>query len=193
MAQTADDILSLDAAAHQLGINRAAITDVGQVAALDERLAPLIESAIGFCEDYTGRAFLDTESERMADRPGDSDAPACLSGSYRIISIESAEYWSTSASLRDYADGTIQGSDLGRSETSGFNTYVFPPVGGWPEVLQGTRLVFTVKEGSEETPTAVRQACVVLVRDAFNGMPELRENSAAIALLRPYVWRGDPA
>ena len=190
MAASATDILSLDAAALQLGINRSAMQDNAQTAALDARLAPLIDAAVSFAESHTGRAYIDRNATRQALRPADPDASAWLTGAYLIKSVSSVRYWSASATLRDEPDGLIAGTSLGRQGQSGFKSFVYAPAAGWPEILPGTCLMFDVVEGVAEVPAAITQACVVLVRDAFNGMAEMRQNSAATALLNPHVWHG---
>ena len=180
MAATATDVLSLADAKQELKV-----IDTNQ---FDAKITNQIAAAVSFVERQLGRPLIDAETIVDCWRPGDTD-PLCVR-MHDVDRVVDVEYWSTDSSLREDPDDGVTVADLGRIDTRPDQTIIYPPAGGWPEILSGSWLrVSMVRAFDTERHPSVRQAVVVALRMFYAGDGMIGTKAAVYALIDPWMRR----
>jgi len=198
------DILSLDAA-------KAALRIDGNAG--DADLTSSIKAAVDYCQRLCGKPFLDLTEDLYVSRPALSDAPMRIPRR-DVKSIAGIRYWMVAQELREEPSGIVMvgpsdppvatDDPIGRRREDGYDTLVWPPAAGWPEVLTGSSLLvkvttgFADAEGDREAEgydiaadipgiAGIRKA-VALQTSVYNdGIVEDTHRRAVLDLLRPYM------
>ena len=192
MATTATDILPIDEALRQVGIEPADLTDQAR-AAVEARIAPQIEAAISFVEGETGLVLVDRPDQwRELYRPAQADRAIRVGGAFRIREITRLDYWTPDASPSAPADASLA-ADAIRYEARGERppeAVVWPPTDGWPAMHERTCPRLIVVEGLATVPPSLVQAARLYTAAQFDGFQRMDANSAAVRLCRPFHYYG---
>ena len=177
MATDALDVLSLELLKYELRLPQSEVEH-------DALLTAQTSAAVAFVSKYLPAPLLDRAEGFRCFRPGDPVAPIVLPTD-NVRAVTSASYWTANGSLLDAPDGVVAVGTLGRTLDSG-GFVIYPPVTGWPEVLDNSKMVIVVKRGMD-TPPALRSAVMLCVRQLYDGYREIRPREAFWAMLEP--WR----
>ena len=193
MPPAALDILPLATAKGALRID----DDAG-----DADLTASINAAVDYCQRLAGKPFLDVTEKLYIARPALSDSPMRIPRRY-VRSISGIAYWEKTQKLRDEPSGTVllayaapenpaDGEDpIGRMQEDGYDTLVWPPAAGWPEVLTDSAFLVTVVLGFEAAADipgidGIRKAVTLQAGVYYDGIVEDTHRKAVLRLLKPY-------
>ena len=180
MAATALDILSLDSAKRELRVEK---TD-----AFDARIIEEIGAAVDFVERELGRPLIDVHEALPVHPPAAGDELPVELRATDVATVGDVSYWTPAGALRLDPDGTVARADLGRVLIGDNEVVAYPPVGGWPAVLPGSKLRVAVTRAFDVAAhPSVRQAVISALRNFYNGATEIMVRNAVFHLLRP--WR----
>ncbi len=154
----------------------------------DADVSAAIKAAISYIERYVG-ALVDRDVTFLMDRPLCADDPIVLPFN-RVKAVKKMETWATDASLRD-DPADIDVSTLGRIENIPWNTEIWPPEGGWPEILENSQFRITLTLGwktAEEIPglDGIRAALILQAGVYYDGILEDTHRKAIMALITPF-------
>ena len=152
-----------------------------------ELLTGLLKSAVAFVSRQISLPLVDvTETRYMPAAVGDDPLRF---RALAVKSVDSVKYWSPAGALRAKPDGTFATADLGRFVSIERDNALYPPVGGWPAVLDGSPFEVEITRGFEITEQSqdLRSAVILCVRQLHDGWPEIRPTAAFYALIAP--WR----
>lgn len=169
------DVLPLDTARLELRIPDRAHDDL---------LATQIAAAVDWVAAETSLPLVDLTENVDVVRPAPRQ-PALIRGA-AIRRVERIAWWSPGASPAAAPDGRTL-SAWGRLDVRPACAFLWPPPTGWPAGRSGTPLVCTVVRGLVPVPPALRAACVLALRQLYDGGGEIRPAAAIYALLQP--WR----
>ena len=148
-----------------------------------------IQSAVSFVSQHIDAPLVDTPETLFVAAPT-KDCPISLRA-FAVKSVEKIYYWTPQSSLRLDPDGEILESSLGRNgyEPPDRHYWIWPPDGGWPQILRDSRMKVEVKRGLDITGStqALKHAVILLVRQLYDGYREIRPTEAFYALIAP--WR----
>ena len=181
MPSAATDIFSLAEARLQLRLD-------------DDVEDPLVESAVqgavDYCQRLAGKPFLDVATTLYLERPSLADAPMRIPRQ-DVKEITAFEYWETSQEWRDEPSGTVVVDDLGRRQEDGWDTLLWPPEDGWPEVLTGSVFQVGMTLGFADADSipgiaGIKMAVAAMTTVHFEGTPEEDHRNLVLDLLTPY-------
>lgn len=166
----------------------------------DAMLTAHIRAGIAFVSACIDRPLLPTSDVVIAwSGMRNSQRPITFGKSF-VVSVESIDYWTLDASLREESDMAIAGDALGRFEPSrvnaynpsGARNYLHPPAAGWPDSLDGSCYQVNVMRQwySVNAADNISQAVILCVRQFYDGMREIRPTAAFYALLEPHRYMG---
>ena len=181
MPSAATDILSLEEARLQLRLD----DDVE-----DSLVESAVQGAVDYCQRLAGKPFLDVATTLYLERPSLADAPMRIPRR-DVKSIRTVQYWETSQELRDDPSGTVAVNDLGRRQEDGWDTLLWPPEDGWPEVLTDSVFQVGMTLGFADADSipgiaGIRQAVRAMTTVHFEGTPEEDYRNLVLDLLQPY-------
>ena len=180
MASSGVDIVSVADMKQQLRIPTGSVKH-------DAMIGRQIEQAASFIAAAIDRPIV-AENETFEIEPAaDSDGALFIPGRY-VSAVSEIRYWTPAGTLRLDPDGTI--ANLGRFRAAGARgAYQWPPAGGWPETLDGSRYELDITrefDPATKAARAIAAALVVLVRQLYDGHREMRRTHAVNSLLDPY-------
>ena len=130
--RTALDVLSLDSAKQEL--------QVENTAAFDARITMNIGAAVDFVARELGRPLIDVHEALPVHPPAAGDELPVELRATDVATVGDVSFWTPTSSLRLDPDGTVTRADLGRVLIGDNEVVAYPPVGGWPAVLPGSKL-----------------------------------------------------
>ena len=177
MAVNALDIVSLATMKSELRIENETAHDI--------LLTGQIASAVSFVSAPLRAPLLDRAEGFRCWRPSDPKHPIVIPTT-NVRRVSSLQYWATDGNLGAYPSGSIDVSTLGRLQQSEGGFAIYPPVTGWPVVLDNSLIEIVLIRGLT-TPPALRSAVMLCVRQLYDGYREIRSTEAFWAMLEP--WR----
>lgn len=168
----------------------------------DADLTASIKASVDYCQRLAGKPFLDITENLYIARPALSDSPMRIPRRY-VRSISDIAYWQKTQKLREdpsgevllaYADpGAPQDDEdpIGRTQEDGYDTLVWPPSAGWPEVLTDSAFLVTVVLGYATADVipgieGIRKAVTLQAGVYYDGIVEDMHREAVLRLLEPY-------
>ena len=184
MPTTALDVLSLDAAKTALRI------DTNDH---DAQITTAIIAAVQYCSAIANLPLVDNVVTYSIARLG-TDEPIHLPTRYMkpplSAAITSIKYWSTDQALREEPTGVVPIADLGRFEVLSQirRTYIYPPTGGWTDILTGSVFMVTAKLGFDTLPNveALRQCVALMTRIYWEGDSDVAVLQMVADILTPF-------
>ncbi len=191
MPTAASEILTADQAKAALRIDGTAG---------DDDLAASINAAVDYCQRLAGKPFLDITESLYVPRPALADTPMRIPRR-DVKSIASIQYWTASQELREDPGGAVMvgpsdppvntDDPIGRMQETGYETLVWPPAAGWPEVLTDSCLLVSVTTGfatAGDIPgiNGIRKAVTLMAGLYYDGIVEDAHRMAVLRLLEPY-------
>lgn len=189
------DVLSLAAARHEF---RLEADDTEHDAEITRHIA----AAVQWVERHTRHPILRLNRTLTARARGANPIRFRCRGAQRLVNSQTTpmgavKYWTTKAAMAaGNPDGGIALANLGRNEIDGrpwYSGIVYPPlVEGsttereWPEAANNLYLV-NVETGLDVAANpGIVDAVVVLARQLWDGMPEIKPTNAVYALCAPF-------
>ena len=184
MAETLDQILSIEDLKGELRIP-------DRVTSMDSTLESQRLTAVNFVSQHIGVPLLDRAETVNSIRPEDPEHPLVLRVR-GVRSVARVDLWTPAGELRLAPNQRYNAGDLGRLVASHDRFYLWPPVGGWPEILQGSFIEVTVIRGldfsdHEHEHMALRHAVVLVCRQLFDGYTQIRPTEAFFSIIEPFV------
>ena len=180
MARTSLDIVSLQRAKRELEIPDVASDH-------DALLEDQIAAAVSWISEQVSAPLVQRRDSFRLDCPPRADEPAILRAGY-VQRILRARYWSDGAALRGAPDGEITDTDLGEFvRLSDGVSEIWPPSDDWPERERGSPLVIETVRQVHPTPGGLVAACVVALRQLYDGVQDIRPSATMRALWAPYA------
>lgn len=190
MAATALDIISLDRAKEQLQVDT--VSD-----AVDRNVTDAVKGSVDYIQKTLGIPLIDRNLYLFCRPPFNADHPIAWDKKNRYVSsIASIEYWTAAGNLREEADGSIDTSDLGRLLRYYNERYderyivgVYPPEGGWPDVLSYSGFNVKLVESITKVPDAIMSAIILRARGIYEGYEETIDSPQFNSLIDNYrTW-----
>ena len=180
MAQTALEVVSLDRAKRELSVDIGVTDD-------DALLTGHVNAAVDWVSAYLGAPLIQVAEARFGGEPLRAYHPVAVAGRY-LQHVIRVRYWSDGAPLRDSPDMTVANADLGRVTEVASDFYeIWPPVDGWPDRERDSRImVDCVHEVLAPIPEGIVAACVIVLRQLYDGIQDIRPSATLRALLAPY-------
>lgn len=150
----------------------------------DGLLETQIAAAVDWVAAETSLPLVDVTADCAVPR-GAASAPVLVPGA-AVRRIERIAWWSPDASPSGDPDRRTVAA-WGRLDVRPGAAFVWPPPAGWPAGRSGTPLVVTVTRGLDPVPPALRSACVLALRQLYDGAAEIHATAAVYALVQP--WR----
>ena len=184
MPATALDVISLADAKAQL---RVTVDDH------DALITGHIEAAVDFVSLSVGIPLRDETAHTLTYLPFPLDQPMNFSGSPYVKSVSELIYWEPSQELREEPGGVVDVAGLGRLEARppGGMWLLWPPVAGWPDILEGTGFNIALIQGVADVPPGLRTAVLLAVRQLYEGYSELRMTNAMFTFMWPHMRTGE--
>lgn len=157
----------------------------------DSEIGRCIAGAVEWAERFLGWPLADRAREEMAARPADADSPVYLASRY-LKSVTGIAYWQPTQALREEPAGSVEISELGRIAKGDDATAVYPPAGGWPEILSDSAFRFRYVEGWDSVAdiphlAAIRRAVLTVASGRYEGVANWRHEAAASVILEPFA------
>ena len=179
MAQTTLEVLSLDRARRELSIPLSVTDD-------NALLTGQIGAAVDWVSKYLDAPLIQVIEARFGGKPERGDRPIHVAGRY-LKHVLRVRYWSDGASLRDAPDITVAAADLGRiAETASDFYEIWPPTDGWGDMDRESRILVDCVREVEPIPDGILAACVIVMRQLYDGIQDIRPTATFRALLAPY-------
>ena len=179
MAQTTLEVLSLDRARRELGIPLSVTDD-------NALLTGQIASSVEWVSRYLDAPLVQVIEARFGAKPTRADRPITVAGRY-LAHVLRVRYWSDGAALRDSPDVTVANADLGRiTETAPDFHEIWPPADGWGEMDREGRILVDCVRELVPIPDGILAACVIVMRQLYDGIQDVRPSATFRALLAPY-------
>ena len=179
MAQTTLEVLSLDRARRELGIPLSVTDD-------NALLTGQIASSVEWVSRYLDAPLIQVIEARFGGKPERGDRPITVAGRY-LAHVLRVRYWSDGASLRDSPDVTVDNADLGRiTETAPDYHEIWPPADGWGDIDREGRILVDCVRELVPIPDGILAACVIVMRQLYDGIQDVRPSATFRALLAPY-------
>lgn len=147
--------------------NEFQVTDASR----DTRIELIRDQAIELVERRTGLPLIDRDVVLQVLRPVKSIEPIRLDA-WDVKAVVSVQFWQTTDTLRLEPTGMIDVAGLGRLVQASYPFYypaIYPPMSGWPTILEDSCFVFTVKRGLEVVDKGTLASIVLTARQLFQG------------------------
>lgn len=152
--------------------------------------------AVDFVARSTGLPLLREVKLLYGDRPDKSEDPIVFRGTW-ITGVSQIRYWTPGTTdPTGQPDGVIAANAIQRIITPSSaqdplqaTFYMYPPAGGWPEILEGTyMIVYAVRELvigiDNDRYEDVKNAVVLMARHFYDGLGVIQPGHALHILVR---------